>query len=359
MAETPVCIVSYARYTTRADDVHNEIEMLLPVVAQALEPVQLSAQDVGFVCSGSSDYLAGQPFAFVGALDAIGPWPPLAESHVEMDGAFALFEAYLRLQHGDIDTALVYAFGKSSPGDLSRVLALQTDPYTVAPMFPDAVSMAGLQARALLDTGVVSERDIAEVVARSLRDADGDPFATRSGHLTVEEVLARPKVADPLRDLDCATVADGCSVVVLATLERARELVEHPVAITGIDHRMDPPSLGARDLATSPSTRSAAAGAGVGAGAGGDFDLAELHAPFAHQELILRRELGLNGSTRINPSGGALASNPVMAAGLDRFGQAATRLGAGEGTRALVHATSGPCLQQNLVAVLERDGGTR
>ncbi|MFD5771531.1 hypothetical protein ACFWIN_37665, partial [Streptomyces sp. NPDC127049] len=58
---------------------------------------------------------------------------------------------------------------------------------------------------------------------------------------------------------------------------------------------------------------------------------------------------------RINPSGGALAANPVMAAGLLRLGEAAARIHRGDSDRALAHATSGPCLQQNLVAVLEGD----
>lgn len=55
----------------------------------------------------------------------------------------------------------------------------------------------------------------------------------------------------------------------------------------------------------------------------------------------------------VNPSGGALAANPVMAAGLIRLGEAAARIHRGESDRAIAHATSGPCLQQNLVAVLE------
>ncbi len=56
---------------------------------------------------------------------------------------------------------------------------------------------------------------------------------------------------------------------------------------------------------------------------------------------------------RINPSGGALAANPMMAAGLIRIGEAAGRIMTGDANRALAHATSGPCLQQNLVCVLE------
>jgi len=42
-----------------------------------------------------------------------------------------------------------------------------------------------------------------------------------------------------------------------------------------------------------------------------------------------------------------------MAAGLIRFGEVAARIHRGEAGRGLAHASSGPCLQQNLVAVLE------
>ncbi len=42
-----------------------------------------------------------------------------------------------------------------------------------------------------------------------------------------------------------------------------------------------------------------------------------------------------------------------MAAGLTRMGEAANRISSGEANRAVTHATSGPCLQQNLVCVLE------
>jgi hypothetical protein len=44
-----------------------------------------------------------------------------------------------------------------------------------------------------------------------------------------------------------------------------------------------------------------------------------------------------------------------MAAGLIRIGEAAERIRRGDCDRALAHATSGHCLQQNLVCVLEGD----
>ncbi len=82
-------------------------------------------------------------------------------------------------------------------------------------------------------------------------------------------------------------------------------------------------------------------------------EVAELYAPFSHQQLILKQAIGLTDSTRINPSGGALAANPMFSAGLERIGFAARHIFNGSAQRVLAHATSGPVLQQNLVAVLE------
>jgi hypothetical protein len=137
--------------------------------------------------------------------------------------------------------------------------------------------------------------------------------------------------------------------VVIAAGELARRVSAKPIG-SGIDHRLDPHHPGVRDLVTSRSTRLA----GEGRGGRGGFDVAELHAPFAPQEPILREALGLDPArTRINPSGGALAAHATMVAGLARVGEAARQIQAGKAERALAHATQGPCLQQNLVCVLE------
>jgi acetyl-CoA acetyltransferase len=214
------------------------------------------------------------------------------------------------------------------------------------------VSLAALQARAGLDAGKFTEQDMAEVAARSRRDAKANPFAQLSGDVEAATLLTDEYFVAPLRKHDCPPITDGACAVVLAADDVARELSKRPAWIRGFDHRIEPQALGVRDLAVSESTSTAAAKAGV---ADGKVDVAELHAPFSHQELILRDALGLNGSTSVNPSGGALSANTVMAAGLARMGEAATRIINGEADRAVAHATSGACLQQNLVCVLEGD----
>jgi acetyl-CoA acetyltransferase len=324
------------------------VELLVPLFAELYEQTGFTKGDIGFWCSGSSDYLAGRSFSFVSAVDAIGPLPPVNESHVEMDAAWALYEAWLKIQTGEVDTALVYGFGKASAGTLRRTLALQLDPYTMTPLWPDTVSIAGLQARLGMESGQWDEKAMAEVVNRSLTDAESNEYAVRKGGSSVADLLERPMYADPLRKHDCAPVTDGAAAMVLVAGDRAREITERPAWITGFGHNVDPLQLGGRDLTGSPSTARAVAGldlAGV--------EVAELHAPFSHQELILRREMGLGDGVRINPSGGALAANAMFSAGLIRIGEASRRIWSGDATKALGHATSGPALQQNLVCLLE------
>ncbi|HEV2686167.1 MAG TPA: lipid-transfer protein, partial [Actinomycetota bacterium] len=231
-----VAIVSFTQAPARRRVPEmNEVEILMPVVAEAVEKSGVPREKIGFTCSGSCDYLAGQPFAFVWGLEAIAAWPPIRESHVEMDGAWALYEAWVLLQEGEVDAALVYGFGKSSPGSIRDVMAMQLDPYYYAPMWPDAVSLAALQARAMLDSTDYTEREMAEVAARSRRDAMSNPNAQVTGDFSVDDILAEEYLVSPLRKSDCAPISDGAAVVIIATADRARELCDRPAWITGFE----------------------------------------------------------------------------------------------------------------------------
>ncbi|MCU0310534.1 MAG: lipid-transfer protein [Acidimicrobiales bacterium] len=351
--ENDIAIVGYAISPLLARTDQTETSMMLPVVAGAIKSAGLTKDDIGFTVSGSCDYLSGQAFSFVSNVDAYGAWPPINESHVEMDGAWALYEAYVRLLQGDIDTAVAAGVGKNSNSDPETLYTIEMDPYYLTPLGADPYSLAALQARALLESGKATEADFAEVVSRNLAAAETNEHALVSGQHSVEELLAEPYVRNPLRRHDLWTTTDGCAAVVLARGQRAYELCERPAWITGIDHRIEPhlPTL-RHDLTRSVSTEQAAAGAGLAAG---PVEVAELSAPVSYQELILTEALGLGDATEVNPSGGALGANPVMVTGLIRMIEAAKQITENGKHRTLAHATSGPCLQQNLVAILEGD----
>jgi acetyl-CoA acetyltransferase len=347
---TDIAIVAVAQTPTVRTAPQSEVQLLVPTVNTVLEKAGLTRRDIGFTCAGSCDYLTGGPFAFVTNLEAAGAWPPISESHVEMDGAWALYEAWVRLLHGDIDTALVFGSGKSSPSNPYEVWPQQLDPYFLAPLGFDPVSYAGIQARQLLNSGKATERSFAEVVARSRRNAIDNPNAQLKGEYDVDALLAEPYFASPLRKHDLPPISDGAAAVVLARGDRARELAERPAWIRGIDHRIDPHQPGFRDLTSSASTTAAARKAGYD---GGPIDVAEISAIFSPQEIILREALGLPEHTNVNPSGGAICANAIMAAGLIRIIEAAERIMKGSANRALAHATNGQGLQHNLVALLE------
>src|SRR5882757_5942666 len=269
--------------------------MIVPVVHECMANSGLTKKDIGFVCSGSLDYLQGGPFAFVAGLDSVGAWPPIRESHVEMDAAWALYEAWIAIQTGEVDSALVYGFGKSSPGDLHEIMTLQYDPYYVQPLWPSMVDVSAMQARAYLDASGRDEDELAEVAARAQRNGRSNPYAVRSGNVSAKDLMGQPITHDPLRDSDIAPITDGTAAVVLAAGDLARSVCERPAWIRNIEHRIEAHSLGVRDLATSESTRAAAVALGIVNGeAKGGIEIAELHAQFSHEELLLAEALGLS-----------------------------------------------------------------
>ena len=353
VAVIDVAVVSFVQRQQAEIAGESEVEFMVPLMEQAKAAVGLTQRDIGFTCSGSSDFLAGQAFSFVMTIDGTGPVPPISESHVEQDGAWALYEAWVKLQCGGIDTAFVYSYGKSSPGSIRDVLATQLDPYYVCPLWPDSYAIEALAARLMLQGGHVSERRLAEIASRSRANAGSNPHAVRTEAKSVDDIVAEDYAVDPLRPSDLPAEADGGCAMVLAAGDRARELCDRPAWIRGIDHRGDAHTLGVRDLTSSMSARLAAGHAGV---ADDKIEIAELHAPFTTSEHLLIEALGIDeAAVSVNPSGGALAAHTMMASGLIRIGEAAARISAGEADRALAHATAGPCLQQNLVCVLEGD----
>ena len=271
-------------------DLRDEAELVNAVTTAVLADAGVPRKEVGFTCSGSSDYHMGRPFSFVLALDGIGAWPPIRESHVEMDGAFALYEAWVRLQHGDVDVALVYSYGKSSVGDMDAIASLQLDPYYQSPLGIGPADLAAMQRQALLDAGAFSE-------------------------------LSEGRT--PGRDGAAATVlvADGT------------RYAKGP-RIAHLQHRTDAMDVGRRGLLRARSAQLASEGMG-------SVDAAFVHTPFGYQAALLARELGLS---EVTPSEAEIP----MVSGLANLNRAARA-----GVRALGHCTSGPCLQQNLVCVVE------
>src|SRR5438552_4931547 len=138
-----VAVVAFSQAPIVARDEHRiASEILYPEVRSALDQCNVERAAIDYQVAGSADYVDGRPFGFVNALDVTGSWPPKQDLHLEMDAAFAAYYAWVRMQAGDCDTALVVGHGKTSEGEPNRVTNLQLDPYYQAAIGLDLTSTA-------------------------------------------------------------------------------------------------------------------------------------------------------------------------------------------------------------------------
>ena len=347
-----VAIIGYAQHPILSNaGALNEVELIMPVVHHLFDGLGIDQKNIDFTCSGSCDYLQGAAFAFVEGLSAIQTNPPIKESHVEMDAAWAMYESMLKIQMGDADTALIYGFGKSSPGNLDSIMSLQMDPYYISPLWPDRVSLAALQARVLLDKKIVTKEQMLSAVIEARVNSKNNKNALINDLIDESTYLEEEIISSPLNAFDCPPISDGSSAMIIASEEKAYEYTDKPILIEGIDHRIESSNLGSRDLSSSKSLQASMDHLQLN---NCEFDVAELHTQFSFELPFLRSLLGLV-DVPTNLSGGPLVGNVMMCAGLDAIGKTYESLKQNDLHRGLAHASSGPCLQHNMLVHLEKE----
>ena len=360
-----VGIVGFAQLPVVARDEHRmSTEMLYPVIREALARVGVERDAIDYQVSASADYMDGRPFGFVAALEVMGSWPPRQDLHLEMDGSFATYYAWMKIQTGEVDTAIVCGHGKTSEGEPERVLNLQLDPYYQAPLGLTPTATSALQASAYQARTGATDADFAAIAARNRAAGARNPDNQVRDAASAAALQQTPWVVEPLRRGYLPPVGESATCLVLAAEGKAKSLCDTPVWIRGVDHRTEMQSIGGRDLSRSEGTALAAQKAFAMAGLtrATEVDLVELLAATPAEELIVCEALGLDARASkpvINPSGGALCGNPVMSTGLIRLGEVFRQLSGRAGDRtvrgarqAIAHAAQGHCLQQNVVWVL-------
>lgn len=360
-----VAIVGWAQLPVVARDHHRTAtEMLFPVVVEALAQVGRARDAIDYQVSASTDYMDGRPFGFVAALDAMGSWPPRQDLHLEMDLAFAAYYAWLKIQTGEVDTAIVCGHGKTSEGEPEHVLNLILDPYYQAPLGLGPTSTAALQASAYMARTGTTDADLARLAAARRAAGARNPDAQLREAVSAADLAATPWAVEPLRTGYVPPIGETATCLVLAAEAQAEEMCDRPAWIQGVDHRSELQSIGSRDLTRSAGARLAAEHAYRMAGIDGpaDVEVAEILGTTPVEELIVCDALGIapdGPGPVVNPSGGALCAHPIMSTGGIRLGEAFRQLAgrAGErgvagATRAVAHAAQGHCLQQNVVWVL-------
>jgi acetyl-CoA C-acetyltransferase len=347
------------------------VDLIALAVTDALRGSGLTMKDVDVIIDCGSDVLDGRSISNCGFLGAMGAHHK-EESRVEEDGLFGAIYAATKVAGGAASVALVVAYSKPSESDIAAYYSTLAEPFYQRPIGIDHLVAAGLMANQYLTHSGAKDEDLVGIAAHAWTNAVANPYVETAGSVSADDIRSAGLVADPLTGLQVARPMDGAVAVLLVNERVARRLTPNPVWITGMGAAMDSQFLAER--APGKLEACAAAGRMALARAGitdpNTFHLAEVSGGSAAGEAMVVEALGLAapghaidryagaGSLSLNPSGGAIPADPVMATGLVRLHEATARLGGrseqnSTASSALVHGAGGLAMQNHCVFTLE------
>jgi acetyl-CoA C-acetyltransferase len=374
-----ICAVAQTPY--KRDNWEQRFQgMALDVLESLLSQTGLdfSAKGIGMSISVSDDIFDARTISDNAMTDVLGAHFG-CEEKVAQEGAQAIYYGLAAIQSGHTDVVLVLGHCKESQGaSRNQVTHLAFDPFYTRPVGLDFLAAAGLQARAYCEKSGITEQALAKIVVRSRIQAARNLYTPEVTAVTLDEVLKSALMADPIRQLHAYPVSDGAIGMILAAEDRARELTDTPVWITGVGNCMDSFFLGDRDLTSNFALKSASGRAFRRAGVTDPkaaFDVIEVSDPYAYHLPMWMEGLGIcdegaggrwldsGGLDRfnVNLSGGTLAGNPLIIGGLVRTAEIALQLKGQAGAhqvstarKGLSHGVMGPAGQFHTVVILER-----
>ncbi len=374
-----ICAVAQTRFESSKWDVRMQ-GMVWEVVKSVLDQTGLAFGERGIqaAVTVSDDVFDARTISDSAITDVVGAHYQ-SEEKVAGDGAQGVYYAAATVLSGHHDLVLLAGHCKESqPASRNQVTHLAFDPFFTRPVGLDYLVAAALQAQAYMARSGVTESQLADVVVRSRAWAAKNPVAQDAEPTTRDKVLASPMLADPIREEFMYPVSDGAVAMILASEERAADITDKPVWVTGLGNCHDGFYLGERDLAGNFALGHAAKRAYAMAGIDDPsraFDVVEIADQYAHQLPHYAEGLGLCGDgeggawlsdggpdrQNVNRSGGMLAGNPLILGGMARVAEAVIQLrGEAEdrqvdgAKRAVAHGATGPAGQLQTVVVLER-----
>lgn len=336
-----VGIVSYGimEYGDQEDIGNWADEVTFMVSRQALDSAGLSRDDIDVVVISTMDGFDGITISNGLLAPAAGAY--LKESiRIENSGLHCVMSAMSSILSGAADIVIV-ASADTVKTDFNYVTNSNQDQFFRGPLAFDAHQSYGLLSMDYLRHSGATENDIATVASKNYRSGTANRFGHRKVAYSTQDVLSSPLVNWPLRELEIAKPSYGGAAVVLASEKRARQLCDRPIWLTGIGAANNNYSGSWQELSEMVALKKACAKAYKMAGIrnpGKELDFMEIFNIYSPFELIAYEALGIcekgdgarllrggvtcaEGDLPVNPSGGALCTNPLNSGGIYRIVQ--------------------------------------
>src|SRR3989440_9226264 len=120
------------------------------------------------------------------------------------------------------------------PGETHAAQPLKQNLEVPFGFFPQPVYFATIMRRHMLEFGTTEEQ-FGAIAVSSRRHANLNPAAVmHDKKMTLDDYLASPVLADPLRMFDSCLISDGGAAFVTTSIDRARDLRQPPAVVAGV-----------------------------------------------------------------------------------------------------------------------------
>jgi acetyl-CoA C-acetyltransferase len=338
------------KHTAKRLDV-NMRELIQEAVGRALDDAGLRMKDIDAVMVGNMEPFEGFLLPELWAVDGWGGvGKPTAKFNTGGTvGTTTTLAAYYYIAAGIYETVLAVGFEKQSEGNTQAAITTVGEPIWERAMMAGAIGNFAVMASTYMHESGVTEEQAAKVAVKSRRNACRNPYAhLQMPDLTVEEVLASPILAYPVRRLDFCPQSDGACALVLAEETRARKLAPQPAWIKAVATAHEQQYMGDSPKRLAEMRSQIAASRRVYEAVGitnprKELDVAEIYEVATYSEMAMYENLGfceqgqggalidqgvttMEGELPVNPSGGVLSANPIGATAMIRTAEAALQV---------------------------------
>jgi len=339
-------IVGAFEHPVRKSPDKSTAQLHAEAVAGALADAGLHRREIdGYCCAGDTPGLGVLNMA-----DYLGLRLRFFDSTDVGGSAYLILAARAAeaVEAGLCDVAVVAMAGRPRSEAMAQILGsnpAQPDlPWERPYRMVIPASYAMVARRHMHEFGTTAEQ-LAWIKVAASEHAQHNPHAMLPKPVTVDDVLASPSVADPLRRLDCCVVSDGAAAIVIAEQGIARRTGRPLVRIIGAGQAARGTHGDELDLVSSGAVRSGAeafARAGV---TPADIRYASIYDSFTITVLVQLEDLGfcakgeggrfvadgalISGSGRlaVNTDGGGLCNNhPANRGGMIKILEAVRQL---------------------------------
>lgn len=323
-----------------------DVEALIGSVGtEALEHAGVSPQDVDYVTVGvlnagfsKQGFEAGLVSVAVPGLENTAA---MRTENACATGSAALYAAMDAIAAGRCRIALVIGAEKMTAtptaevGDILLSASYRKEEDGLPAGF---AGIFGTIANSYFQKNGDRSEEMAMIAAKNHANGVGNPFAHMRKDFGFEACNAvtekNPRVAGPLRRMDCSLVSDGAAALVVTDRDTAEGLAR-AIAFRARAHKNDVMPMSRRDVTAFAGARAAWDDAKDQAGVTlGDLDLVETHDCFTVAEMIEYEAMGLtppgegwkaaregwtrkDGKLPVNPSGGLKSKgHPIGATGV-------------------------------------------